>query len=104
MKSEGEIKYAIGNSLIHGQGVIAQCPIKKGEVIGVAVPITPGGHAVTQYLGRYVNHSSKPNSCLKLNGLAYDLVAITDISIHEEIAADYNSAPDFIAKPDRHFI
>ena len=36
MKTE-EPKYLIGNSAIHGKGVIAKADIKKGEVIGVAV-------------------------------------------------------------------
>jgi hypothetical protein len=31
-----EPKYIIGNSSIHGKGVIANTEIKKGEIIGVA--------------------------------------------------------------------
>jgi SET domain-containing protein len=100
---ENEIKYIIGNSAIHGNGVIAKTEIKKGEIIGVAVYLTARGPLITRYLGVYVNHSKNPNACLIQHNLNYHLTSIKDISAGDEITGDYNQTPPFLAKAESYF-
>lgn len=87
----GSYKFTIGLSKIEGKGVFASGNIKEGEVVGpsrINKMRTP--------LGRYTNHSKKPNAkmVLKENG-DIDLVAVSNIAgykggqLGEEITVDY---------------
>lgn len=104
METKEEIKFVIGNSKIHGKGVIAKIAIKKGETIGIAVCLIKGRPVITDYLGKYVNHSYNPNSCLIQRLMNYNLVAISDINRGAEITADYNLTRAFLAKPKNNFV
>ena len=98
------IKYKIGQSEIHGLGLIAADFIKQGEIIGTAIVLTTNGPVITSYLGKYVNHSLKANSCLVAAGLQYNLVATTNIQAETEIVSNYNHTPAFVEKPGADFI
>lgn len=91
--------YYVADSEIHGRGLFASRPIKKGEVIGVVQgPKTKkdGDHvlwisertAVQMECNlRYVNHDTKPNICF------YDTreaVALRNIKTDEEITHNYS--------------
>jgi hypothetical protein len=90
--------YTIGNSLIHGKGVISSAFYKQWDVIGVAIVFCKIGFVITEDLGKYVNHSYFPNSKLIRSGLVFNLVAIKDIKSGEEITANYNDSPEFIER------
>jgi hypothetical protein len=76
---------AIAESPVHGKGVFATKPFKKGEVIA---PARIGGKRTPA--GRYGNHGTEPNSemVMKANG-DVDLIAIRDIEPGSEILSDY---------------
>ena len=97
-----ELKYTIGDSQIHGKGIIVTDTIEKDEVIGVVIHMEPGKITLTEF-GSYVNHSYFPNSALLLVKNRYDLVAVKRILPGEEVVADYNFTPSFLKKPDIDF-
>lgn len=72
-------------SPIHGQGLFAIAPFKKGEVIAparISGKRTPGGSRC--------NHSADPNSemVMRSNG-DVDIIALREIAPNEEITNDY---------------
>lgn len=75
----------IRESVIHGLGIFAQTDFKAGNLLGMAMI----GGKRTQ-LGRYCNHSGKPNSEMRLidNGRV-ELIAKIDIKSGDEILNDY---------------
>jgi hypothetical protein len=89
--------YRIDKSAIHGNGVIADCPIKCGDVVGVAIV----GKNITNNLGRWINHQKEPNCKLLFDAPSakWNLVSTRDIQQNEEITANYDDSdnPDFIA-------
>ena len=58
-------KYVIGNSPIHGKGVICMHTIKKDESIGIVITRENNTTIITPYLGQYVNHKGDDNTYLK---------------------------------------
>ena len=58
-------KYVIGNSSIHGKGVICVHTIKKDESIGIVITRENNIVHITPYLGKYVNHKVDENTYLK---------------------------------------
>jgi len=95
--------YVVGDSSIHGRGVIAARGFKKGELIGAAVTglvnAGVGGMDRTE-LGRFANHQEEPNAKLeRVCGDVYALRATRDISSDSEITMSYWDTPAFVAKP-----
>jgi hypothetical protein len=92
----------IGPSSIAGQGLIANTPYERGDVIGPAIDKVPiGGDLDDQHLqtalGRYVNHATDPTAELApLSEKQWGLRALRDIGVGEEITADYRSLPGVI--------
>ncbi len=80
------IGVAIRESLIHNVGVFAEKHFKKGDIIG---PARLDG--LRTQLGRYVNHSCKPNAAMVKLGDNIALMALTDIN-SEEITTDYRNS------------
>ena len=91
----------VATSDIHGKGLFAARPIRKGTVIGwlEGKPARSDGPYVlwtsaTEAIEvtcelRYINHSDHPNACY------YDdlsVVALRDIAAHQEITHDYASS------------
>jgi hypothetical protein len=103
-------KYVIGNSSIHGKGVICVHTIKKNESIGIVITRENNIVHITPYLGKYVNHKVDENTYLKKvesNGVeTYYLHAKKNIYFGEEITSNYDgpSIPDFIEKSKREYV
>lgn len=90
----------VAASDIHGKGLFAKDPIRKGTIIGwlQGRPCTENGDYVlwiSELQGievicdlRYINHSDRPNACY------YDdlsVIALRDIAAGEEITHNYAS-------------
>ena len=86
----------IRESPIHGYGLFAKTPIKKGFHLGVSHIYAPGFETsyVRTPVGGFINHSDEPN-CHKIESpeesmLTYfSLVASKDIEKDEELTVKY---------------
>ena len=96
-------KVKAGKSKIHGNGLIADEPIRRGDVIELVHTIReiePGVRKTTPtLLGRNYNHSEEPNSMNVIDGDNRYLVALKEIEIGGEITTDYRNNPD-LEQPD----
>ena len=103
-------KYVIGNSSIHGKGVICVHTIKKNESIGIVITRENNIVHITPYLGKYVNHKVDENTYLKKvesNGVeTFYLHAKKNIYFGEEITSNYDgpTIPEFIEKSKREYV
>ena len=86
----------VKESPIHGYGLFAKSPIKKGTHLGVSHVYAPGfedGHIRTP-VGGFINHSDEPN-CHKIESpeesmlTYYSLVTSRDIDKYEELTLTY---------------
>ena len=98
-----ELVFKVGPSKIHGRGLMAARDIDAGETIGVAVGFK-ASHPYLTDMARYVNHSGHPNSKLQPVAGYYNLVAIAPIKTDEEILADYNDTPPFLARAQPDYV
>jgi uncharacterized protein len=103
-KKEAQIFY-IEDSKIHGKGLFANTTIKVGTYLGdYEGPETAdnGMHVLWtedengEWIGRdgknalrYLNHNTNP--CAEFDG--YELYAVEEISLHQEITIDYGEEP-----------
>lgn len=107
------VRLAIRPSIIHGKGLFTQENVSSGALIYesdeytvTSFPIygslqhTPTEHILEDFL-RWENHSCKPNSCLRFDGSAVQLIATVFISADEEIVCDYRTTEDSIPTPFR---
>ena len=86
----------IKKSSIHGYGLFAITPIKKGVNLGISHIFAPGFHHehIRTPVGGFVNHSDEPN-CEKIispeeSALTYySLVVSKDIKKDEELTLKY---------------
>tara|TARA_R100001163_G_C5059658_1_gene196361 strand:+ start:1600 stop:1956 length:357 start_codon:yes stop_codon:yes gene_type:complete len=98
-----EKKYYLSNSNIHGTGTFSTQNIQAGEKIEVGIDyddvmkIFP---FVTDYFGKWINHSWKPNSHLEYIDNKYYAVASVPISKDSEITMNYNDTPWYICPPN----
>lgn len=96
-------KVKAGKSKIHGNGLIADEPIRRGDVIELVHTIReiePGVKKTTPtLLGRNYNHSEEPNSMNVIDGNNRYLVALKEIEVGGEITTDYRNNPD-LEQPD----
>ena len=86
----------VRESPIHGYGLFAKSPIKRGFHLGVSHIYAPGFE--TSYIrtpvGGFINHSDEPN-CSKIESpeeamiTYYSLVATRDIEQDEELTVAY---------------
>ena len=103
-------KYVIGNSPIHGKGVISVHTIKKDEPIGIVIISENNTILITPYLGQYVNHKVDENTYLKKveenNITNYYLHAKKNIYFGEEITSNYDgpNIPDFIERSKPEYV
>ena len=88
----------VGKSKIHGNGLFANEPIKRGEVIELVHTmreLEPGLIKTTPTLiGRNYNHSDEPNSLNVTDGNNRYLVALKEIEAGGEITTNYRTNPD----------
>jgi len=89
--------FKVGTSEIHGQGLFAAKPIRKGATLGICKTATtrlPGEHTLWLDKGpvdvtcdlRFINHSKSPNVAY------YDdltVVSLRNIELGEELTHDY---------------
>ena len=78
----------IGDSKIHGQGLIAKEDIAKGTDLGVS-HYRKGDEVIRTPLGGFMNHSESPNAELIGIGRAKYLITLIDIMPDEEITLSY---------------
>lgn len=91
----GGYKFKVGDSAIHGKGIVATADIMEGEVIG---PARLGDKRTL--LGRYTNHSATPNAKPVRRGMSSDIDMVATRSIDgmkgfmdgEEITIDYRQS------------
>ena len=97
--------YYIKDSGIHGFGLFARSKFKQGDYMGEydGPDVSENGSHVLwveeseevwlardgKNLLRYLNHSSKPHA----EFIGFELFAIRDIDLDEEITIDYGEAP-----------
>lgn len=96
------MKWKVGRSKIHGNGVFANQNIKKGESIGIGIPLlgeTPKTITFERNtFGLLINESKTPNAETIKIGKDWHFVAIKDIIVNEEIFVDYS---DYEQKIDK---
>lgn len=63
----------------------------RGEMECMSLQYDVDKYIDTEAPGKYVNHSCEPNAGIKNN---FDLVALEDIKLHEEIRFDYSTTMD----------
>ncbi len=97
-----KIKYELAKSNIHGTGVFSIEHIKKNEIIDKGIVFMfifiP---QVTDYFGRWINHSFNPNSYLfycPIDNVHY-VIAKYNIPMNTEITIDYRETPWYINRP-----
>ena len=90
--------FYIEDSPTKGKSLFSNRSFKKGEEVGkyLSKTKTLNGRQIddlweTDVIGRYVNHSSKPNTkAIRKNGEVF-LTAVRDINKDEEITLNYSS-------------
>jgi SET domain-containing protein len=87
----------IKESPIHGYGLFATAPIKKGTHLGISHVYAPGfseNSMIRTPVGGFINHSDEPN-CHKIESpeesaiTYYSLVTSRDIEKYEELTLTY---------------
>ena len=99
--------YYIDKSKIHGNGVFINENLLNGTKIGKVIDyhflVFP---YVTNYLGKWINHSDKPNCKIVYDNEKkfYNLYTIKDLKKNTELLMDYHDTPWYILKPEYDFL
>jgi len=93
--------FRIGKSNIHGKGVIAAVPLKKGQIVGKGICYELWANLipipyVTQDLGKWINHAKSPNTVLRWADGCWYIVANESVSPGTELTLNYNHTPWYI--------
>ena len=94
-----DIMYRIGQSQIHGRGVIATRPMQAHQPIDMAIEYQLGFLPfVTYHFGSYINHSSTPNTYLRYVEQPAGYAVVTSKPIHqgEELTINYDQCPWYV--------
>lgn len=88
------LDYYPNKSPIDGTGIFTGKSVKKGQCIGVAIcQVALTGIEDKDFrctaLGKYLNHSSKPNCKIEKNKKQYLVISKKDIGKGEELTIDY---------------
>ena len=88
-------KYEIKKSNISGNGIFVKNDIKLNENIGLGFEKiyntnNPDRDYIRTELGKFINHSNKPNTKLNRVKNKYFIITIRDIRKGEELTLDYN--------------
>lgn len=90
--AQGDV-WRIGPSRIQGLGIFMRAALRQGNVIGLAHWMANGRWQTTP-LGRFHNHSTRPNALsINVGGRRY-LFAARDLFPGDEITVDYRLQPD----------
>lgn len=92
------MKWKVGKSKVHGNGVFAAQDLNRGEDVGVSIPMIKDTETERIFqrntFGLLINDSSTPNvRCMKIEG-DWHFVAITPIQEGDELLVDYNDYGD----------
>jgi SET domain len=80
----------IGESKIHGQGLIANSNLPMGANIGVSYI----NGLPTSNIGKFYNHSDQPNAISRMTGNKRSIELTRDIQPGEEITLNYRLQPE----------
>lgn len=101
MAKEISNRWCIKPSDIHGEGVFTTTNVPMWTVIDKAIDHTNQQKLpVITFFGSKINHSKSPSTRLIESNRTWWIQAIRDMKEDEEITADYNKTPWFIAKPE----
>jgi SET domain len=89
----------IGNSNIHGEGILAGKNIDARTFIDVAI----GKNWVITKFGSKINHSYSPNAELLQKNDIYVVISTKEIPLGQEITVNYSKNPIFIKGPEKHY-
>lgn len=104
MSGPGRGVWRIGESKIHGKGVLATRDLGAGSWIGVGIGYRMGFiPAITSDFGAWINHSFNPSASLMFFNGCYWVVATKPLSKDDEITVDYRKTPWYVRKPEPHF-
>ncbi len=102
------MSYIIGDSKIHGKGIIAVKDFEPGEKIDKGIvfhwylDLIPIPY-VTNHFGKWINHSYNPSACLRWDGVDWFVVAAKRINKKEEITVNYSHTPWYIEGPRSYY-
>jgi SET domain-containing protein len=104
--------FDVVNTLKKGYSLISKKNIKKGDKVGVVLSTTPSkkgrdihdGWYETDMIGRYINHSGKPNTKLKKNGKEVLLYATQDINGGDEVTVHYGDVEKLLGAKSGSFL
>ena len=105
-----EMSFYIGESKIEGKGVLASRDLKQGQSVGVGIQWEFGwiipSPVITDHLGRWINHSYKPNTELRWDWKKWAWIIVTtkSVSRNEELTLDYSDTPPYIEGPLPHYV
>jgi len=118
MVSNVDKTYYIGDSKIHGKGVIASRNLKDDEIVGLGIAFRcyciP---YVTPEFGSFINHSYNPTAylywhdgqCLdayqgELFDMGWYVRTQKPLKRGQEITVNYNHTPWYIEGPKEHYV
>jgi hypothetical protein len=95
-----------------GYSLFSTKDFKKGDKVGVVLSTTPSkkgrnihdGWYETDMIGRYINHSGKPNTELKKNGEEVLLYATRDINGGDEVTVHYGDVEKLLGAKSGSFL
>ncbi|MEE4000431.1 SET domain-containing protein-lysine N-methyltransferase [Tenacibaculum sp. FZY0031] len=101
----GNESWLIGESSIHGKGVIAGKKLNKEKELGKVATLNEKNINITSNFGSLINHQSMKKANAKINKKGSDFFLKTERTIHqgEEITTDYDSAEPYFAKSKSNF-
>lgn len=96
-----EQAFTVAKSPLHGNGVFAVRTLERGDAVGLAIRLTYGlWPTITDDLGRWVNHSDRPNAVLLWEPAAggHVIRAAAPIPVGAEVLVDYRDSPWYVDK------
>ena len=97
---------------VKGYSLFSKKDIIEGKKIGKLLTKEPGdiGRKIneeyyeTDMIGRYINHSSKPNTVAKKQDGEYYLFALNEIKQGDEITVNYNDVEEMLGFKKNTFV
>jgi hypothetical protein len=104
--SLSSLNYLIGDSSIHGKGVLASHNLKEDEIVGLGIAFEYYFFPyVTPELGAFINHSYNPSAYLFWDeDQGWFVKTIKPLNKGEEITVNYENTPWYIEGPLPHYV
>lgn len=91
--------WKIGNSQIHGKGVMAGRNMNKGSIVDKATDPSSRADDKITHMGSKLNHSPNPNCLLNKvetsRIIFHNLITTKDVDEGEELTVNYGDYPEF---------